>query len=164
VPTAGNQKDTVYLSHFPVQVLSAEQLYDSLTAVLGPPPGRERGRQNVPPQLRGQNNPKALFVFFFQGDEVFDPTKYEAGIPQVLRLMNGPRFQAGLNRKAAEGRGKLKPEEVVEHLYLSTLSRRPTPAENARLMKYVASERDQTAAYGDVLWAILNSSEFTMNH
>ena len=56
-------------------------------------------------------------------------------------------------------------EEVIEILYLRTLSRRPTPAELSRLTAYVGKfERDPRKAYSDVLWALLNSSEFSTNH
>jgi hypothetical protein len=48
---------------------------------------------------------------------------------------------------------------------LATLSRRPTPAESARLEKYFqANNSDPAKAYDDILWVLLNSSEFTLNH
>ena len=60
-------------------------------------------------------------------------------------------------------RSNKTPEEVIEHLYLATLSRRPKPPELDKLLAYVkkASEKD---AYADIAWALLNSSEFTLNH
>lgn len=165
VPSSGNEKDHVLLSHYPVKVLSAEQLFDSMMTVLGPPPGGN-GKPNKANAAKGMRGATAkdVFVAFFQGDEPFDATQYEAGIPQALRLMNGERIQQALARKATLTKGGLTHAGVVETLYLSTLSRKPTDAEYARLLKYIAGEKDPKAAYGDILWALMNSSEFTMNH
>jgi hypothetical protein len=55
-----------------------------------------------------------------------------------------------------------KPADVLEKLYLSALSRRPTKDEVVRLSAYVGKAANAQEAYGDILWAILNSSEFTM--
>jgi hypothetical protein len=45
-----------------------------------------------------------------------------------------------------------------------TLGRKPTAAESRKLTEYVAKATDAKGAYGDVLWALLNSSEFALNH
>jgi hypothetical protein len=55
----------------------------------------------------------------------------------------------------------------VEVLFLSTLSRMPTDEEHAKLVPYVESggaTKDRRKALGDVLWALLNSAEFVLNH
>jgi len=44
------------------------------------------------------------------------------------------------------------------------LSRRPTPQELEALVGHVRNAADPAAAYGDVLWAILNMTEFIVNH
>jgi len=120
-----------------VKVMTPEQLYDSLEAVLGRADRPAQARRG--PQQRGPAiTPRAQFVNFFLVEEGSDPTEYQAGIPQVLRLMNSARTNAGgaLLREAMKpGR---PPAEVIEHLYLATLSRRPTADETRRL----------TASYG----------------
>jgi hypothetical protein len=55
----------------------------------------------------------------------------------------------------------------VEVLYLATLSRRPRPEEWELLVSYVpadASGAELKESLSDLLWALLNSAEFTMNH
>ena len=55
----------------------------------------------------------------------------------------------------------------VETLYLATLSRQPRPAERDRFVKYIdggGPEKDKKKALADVFWALLNSSEFILNH
>ena len=57
------------------------------------------------------------------------------------------------------------PTVNLEKLFLATLSRRPTAAECRRLTEYVeANGENPSGAYGDVLWALLNCSEFSLNH
>jgi hypothetical protein len=58
-------------------------------------------------------------------------------------------------------------EKKIESLYLTTLSRKPTEKELAKLTKYVdegGPTKDSRKALGDVFWALLNSSEFILNH
>jgi hypothetical protein len=56
------------------------------------------------------------------------------------------------------------PARVIEQLYLATVSRRPTAREAERVLAFVGKTRNRTTAYSDVLWALLNSSEFVLNH
>jgi hypothetical protein len=55
----------------------------------------------------------------------------------------------------------VRPAEAIERIYLAALSRRPTAAELKDLTEYVDRVGAPTA-YGDILWAVLNSSEFTL--
>jgi hypothetical protein len=150
-----------------VKVLTPEQLYDSLTQVLGAPTGRPQQGRRAPAAngLRPAAGPRAAFVAFFGvEDGNTDPTEYQAGIPQALRLMNSPQLNnaATLNPLL---RANKTPAQVVEHLYVATLARHPTPQERGRCVAYVNKYRGEPRqAYADVLWALLNSSEFTLNH
>ncbi|HVL14338.1 MAG TPA: hypothetical protein VM529_17330, partial [Gemmata sp.] len=54
------------------------------------------------------------------------------------------------------------PAEAIERIYLAALSRRPTPDEMTILTEYVAKAGSANTAYSDILWAALNSSEFTL--
>ena len=52
------------------------------------------------------------------------------------------------------------PQTVVEGLFLSVLSRRPTAAEVEKLTAYVERQSDKKKGYAGVLWVLLNSAEF----
>ena len=110
----------------------------------------------------GPTTQRDVFVAFFSAEET-NRTEYQAGIPQALQLMNSAQFNARLQRHPAIRKGGT-PEETIGQLYLSTLSRRPTEAEQERLARHVEDSKDPKAAYGDILWALINSSEFTLNH
>ncbi|QDU24324.1 DUF1549 and DUF1553 domain-containing protein [Urbifossiella limnaea] len=163
-PAAGNDKDEALFSHQAVKVMSPEQLFDSLAQATGLSQ-QVAARQAKNPMAKGQpSGPRDQFVnFFLAGADAFTPTEYEAGIPQALRLMNS-RQLAG-NPQAVrlyQTNAKDEPRAVLEKMFLATLARRPTPAEVTRLTNYVQGAGTQAEGYGDVLWAILNSSEFTM--
>jgi hypothetical protein len=60
-----------------------------------------------------------------------------------------------------------KTADRVEALFLAALTRPPTEAESDRFVNYVDSggaRGDWKLALGDVLWVLLNSSEFVYNH
>lgn len=156
----GNEIDTELYSHAFMRVLSAEQMYDSLEVVLGrerAAPDRKRPQQ----QVRNAGTPRQAFVKFFRTVENPDPLDYQAGIPQALRLMNSP--QANGAAVVAEMQ-TATPEEAVQKLYLTVLSRPATQAEVERMTQFAAQQATPRAAYGDMLWALVNSSEFALNH
>ncbi|HEY7311490.1 MAG TPA: DUF1549 and DUF1553 domain-containing protein [Gemmataceae bacterium] len=165
-PTGGNEEAGPELfARMAVKVVTPEQLFDSLTLVLGDP-GRVNvpRRQNAAAARRLNITPRTQFVNFFKGDENADPTEYQAGIPQVLRLMNSPQLNNASMLNPILKAGKTPPQ-VVEQLYLSTLSRLPTRHELDRTLSLVRKHQDEPRqAYGDILWVLLNSSEFTLNH
>jgi hypothetical protein len=55
-------------------------------------------------------------------------------------------------------------EERLETLFLAALSRRPVESERAAMLEYVRRSESASAALADVFWALLNSSEFVLNH
>jgi hypothetical protein len=167
-PSGGNKDAGPELfSRMAVKVFTPEQLFDSLEQVLGAPqqPVRPGPRQGAAAAARFRNiTPRTLFVNFFKGDDNADPTEYQSGIPQVLRMMNAPRLNNAAMLTPILRAGK-PPVQVVEHLYLATLSRRPNGHELNRTLALVRKHADQPRqAYADILWALLNSSEFTLNH
>lgn len=141
-----------------IKVLSPEQLYDSLVIILGPPT-KVSG-------IDTRFGPRHEFCQFFAADGDSDPTRYERGIPHALRLMNSPQF-AGRNLAAlvsrAEGEGR-SAEEAVEQLFLTILSRRPTAPELALLRDQLRDGESLHAAFEELGWALLMSSEFSLNH
>jgi hypothetical protein len=55
----------------------------------------------------------------------------------------------------------------LDYLFLATLARKMRPEEESRLVRYVEKggpSGDKKKALADVFWALLNSSEFILNH
>jgi hypothetical protein len=161
-PFNGNHTDDQFFSHMTVKMLSPEQLYDSLATLTNAPRAatvRAKGEANP---KRSPVGPRDQFVqFFLAGAESSNATEYEAGIPQALRLMNSRVINnPNLIRQFASGNDEHK--VVFERIYLAALSRKPTEAELGRLADYLAKASSKAEAYADILWVVLNSSEFAM--
>jgi hypothetical protein len=144
-----------------IKPLTPEQTFDVLTQLMG-------NVNNQGARLRGMNGrfaqtPRSAFVAFFGIEDGADPTEYQAGIPQVLRLMNAPVF----NRPALLVpivRSDKNRQEKIEQLYLTVLSRRPTYEDRKLVAGYLQKNNDDLrTAWAGVLWALLNSSEFALN-
>ena len=57
-----------------------------------------------------------------------------------------------------------KPLEVVEELYLTVLSRYPTPDELQRLTEFAGGKAARRDQWIDIIWALINSPEFLFRH
>jgi hypothetical protein len=92
----------------------------------------------------------------------------DAGLAHALQLINGSTIKAKLARP--DNRiGKLlaaerTDSELVDEIYLATLSRLPTAAERSTALTHVARSGNRRRAWEDVQWALLNSKEFLFRH
>ena len=93
-------------------------------------------------------------------------------LAQALHLMNGNSVR---DKVEAEGNilGKLLAQgmddrQIVERVYEAAYARFPTRAELDRFAGFVAGERSagrsRRRALDNVLWAVVNSKEFQLNH
>ena len=93
--------------------------------------------------------------------------KMEPNLSQALHLINGDtvnqKIQQGKLVETRLGEGKT-PQEIIEELYIRSLSRRPTDKEMAGLSELLGSGQDQKQVLEDIFWALLNSREFLFNH
>jgi hypothetical protein len=149
-PLPGNEGDASAFSHMAVKVLTPEAFFDSTTIVL-------RGATD-------KQDTRDQFVRTFRFDEETDATEYAQGIPQALRLMNGPMLNRGAPVVEQLARSGTSRTEAITTLYLTVLSRRPTAEEVELISGYLSRRKDDREGYRGVLWILLNSSEFALNH
>jgi hypothetical protein len=158
----GNNADAAPETYARMQIktLTPEQMYDSLMEIVVP-------NDRAGPKARAQKargvGPREQFVNFFSAEDGADPTEYQTGIPQVLQLMNSPRLN-NASPLAKIIRSSKNEDEIVEQLYLTVLSRRPTERDKAIVKRFLAKNKDnRREGYTGLLWALLNSSEFALN-
>jgi hypothetical protein len=165
-----SQADLRAFARMAVRGMTSEQVFDSIALATG-----FRENQNSssggPDALGNPTTTRGDFLNRFAGQE--RATERQTSILQALALMNG-RFVAdatSLDRSSTLAAVADAPfmtfEQKIETLYLATLSRLPRPEETQRLGAYVSAggpRGEARAALGDVLWALLNSSEFILNH
>lgn len=158
-PASGNESDALLYSHMTIKLLSPEQLYDSLAVVL--PTTRERKRP------AGNVDPREEFVQFFRAEGDSNSSAYNRGIPQLLRLMNSPEWLSPRSERATVRQiiGSVPDDAAIDALVLHMLARKPADDERKILNDFVSQHpASREEAYAEVLWCLLNSSEFTLNH
>ncbi|TWT74750.1 DUF1549 and DUF1553 domain-containing protein [Allorhodopirellula solitaria] len=93
----------------------------------------------------------------------------EPSMVQVLHLSNGDT----LNTKLADSEGVIarmvdadaSDAAIIDHLFLSGLSRHPTDEERDRLQSVIEEYgEDRLTALQDVAWSVVTSTEFVFNH
>jgi hypothetical protein len=57
-----------------------------------------------------------------------------------------------------------KPNEIVDDLFIRALSRKPSDVESRKMLALVSANPGEKNGYDDVLWALVNSTEFEFNH
>lgn len=82
---------------------------------------------------------------------------------QRLHLLNSTHIQRKLTRGPALA-ALLRRKQPVDELYLTFLSRPPTPAERDAVARYLRDHAQARRASLDVAWALLNSDEFLLRH
>src|SRR5439155_13147811 len=70
-----------------VRVLMPEQLFDSLTTILGTSNAKVETKDKI--AKKGPQTPRDNFINFFRVEDA-NPLEYQNGIPQALRMMNSP--------------------------------------------------------------------------
>lgn len=140
-----------YWAAYPLKPLDVEELFDAVVQATDGRSVLDKATKNNFALIRGA----FLQQLVSQGavDEASEVQELEETIPRSLMLMNGAlvcgstRFASGLGlaTAAADARDDV---EIVERLYLKTLSRRPTEAERVAWAKFLSAERRTAHAPG----------------
>jgi hypothetical protein len=174
-PEGGNLDDRGNFARAVPRMPMAEVLVDMLNAALGVPgdfgpdaPPGARAIEVAANEVRSPDLERAFRVFgrprrtsSCDCERPRDPA-----LPQALFLM----ADSALMDRLARGRlrGLLESDrcdaEIVDELYLATLSRSPTADERDRILDHLRGKADRKAAMTDVLWALINTREFILNH
>ncbi len=151
-----------------VRGLTGEQLYDSVATATG---YRDPNRQ-INPFVIGGNSPRGEFLEKFKAGAE-NPSDRQTSIVQALTLMNGQLTTEATSINRSETLSAVLDfplfgtAERIEAIYLAALTRVPTAKELERFVKYVddgGPRKSSREALADVFWALLNSSEFIVNH
>jgi hypothetical protein len=166
--THKSQDDPRQFARMPLRGLSAEQLFDSIAQATG-----YREQVNSERPFFGNQGLRGRFLTQFANSSD-KPTEVQTSILQALSMMNGQvtDLRRSESLEALLDAPFMDTAERIEILYLATLSRKPTPRELSRMVRYVedgGSAELQTAttkaqALADVFWTLLNSGEFFLNH
>lgn len=167
-----NENDLTNFSHAQPRRLRAEVLLDCISQVTNAPNkfrGLPLGARAV--QIADGNTTNYFLTTFGRAkrDTVCScEVRMEPSLSQALHLLNGDT----VNSKIVQGKfvdsrikaGK-KPLEIVDEMYISCLTRKPTDKEYSTLVQVLdENKKDEQNALNDIFWSLLNSREFIFNH
>jgi Protein of unknown function (DUF1549)/Protein of unknown function (DUF1553) len=163
-----NRDDDSQFSHQRLRRLRADVMLDSLaeiTETLSDFNEMPRGLRAV--QLYEGGNRANYFLKTFGAaarDSVnASETRLEPTLAQALHMVNGNTIEQKLARSPVIPEmlksGK-KPAEIIDELFIRALGRRASEVEMKKMMALGGDKQ----AYDDVLWALVNSTEFEFNH
>lgn len=147
--------------------LRADQLYDAVCQALNVTalPLPFTGGRQAPGSRRGDQGRRQFSNTF--GFDPSTPREDLTGtIPEALFMMNSPQLHAFIRAENPNSIIRrisdqvLTDEDVVSELYLCTLGREPKPTERKICMQAIASAPSRKEGLEDILWALLNSTEF----
>ena len=136
---------------------------------LGKAPGQKGGRM-----MKGEGVQRmimaltAQFRQTFEDDEGSEAVEFAGTIPSALMMMNHQLLNGGMTAGRMNGFGEMlakhpSPDAKVRAIFLSCLSRTPTASESSRWMTHVTKAQGVTG-YEDLMWTLVNTSEFLFNH
>jgi hypothetical protein len=181
----GNPEDEKYFSHALVRRkrLTAELLLDAVCAATGAP----ETFTGMPEGTRAMQLPDGQVIYtggrYASWDrhpflKAFGQPAREAAceceregdlnLARALEMKNGD-FLLGKLRTAENRIGRLlankTPDaEILNELFLATLSRPPLVDEAQTALDHVAGTADKRAAWENIQWALLNTNEFLFRH
>lgn len=164
--------DGEFASHCRPRPMPAEVVLDAVCEATGVPEAFDK----MPLGTRAISLPDPAVLSYFL-DSFGRPKRLTAcecersgrpDLTQVLHLMNGDTLHKKVS--AEQGRvskllaAKRTDDDIIDELYMATLARRPTAAERAAILPKVTAAPSRREGYEDLLWALLNTAEFVLNH
>jgi hypothetical protein len=153
------------------QPLRSDQLFNALLTAAEADESEQTVTRRNRPQMMAPYGPMATVRQQFAVAFGYDPSDpretVTSSIPQALAMMNGVRVNLAIRAFGEDTvLGRLISEidddgAMIDELYLRTLSREPTDDEREVALDFCRSVKNRSAAFEDLFWALLNSSEFS---
>ncbi len=180
-PARGADGDRANYAYFHYRRLPAEVLLDALNQATGTAENMEMEYYYWPKAMKAVEmpyTPRNAFVTFLTSN--FGKPKRNAAVQcdcerggdasvlQVLSLANHPRVRA----KIADDKGQVarvaremsNDKDRVEELYLLALGRLPNEAESGACLRYLKESPSTAKGLQGILWGLLNTREFLLQH
>jgi hypothetical protein len=162
---AGGAAATAAFARAPVRRLTPEQLFRSLLVATGASQVERAGGEDIQKRID-----RALkeYLFVFGDDEMAVVDTFNGNVPQALLLWNGEITNLGARARpggtlASVLRASADPAARLRAVFLTAYARPPTPEESARLLPALGAGADR-AAWEDLFFALLTSTEMLTNH
>jgi hypothetical protein len=148
--------------------LRAEQVFEAMQKALG----FDENNKSIPapapgsgPAVQRHTGLRHMVYQAFKENPSTPADEIQGTIPQALLMMNSALVHAYTRAQGKTlladllGEGK-SDEQIVSALYEKVLARKPTTEEQSTCARYIAKVGERKEALEDVLWALVNSTEF----
>ena len=171
-PNDTNKGDRINFSHALPKPLDAAVLLDAISHVTGVPEEYINGKQGFPSGTRAitllPGTPSSFMKLFERNERKALPEgKPEPALSQALHVLTGKTFNEKLTKQGGWLDQILQSDatnkEIIEELYLGSLSRFPSRGELIRLEEMV-QKRPRKEALESLTWAIISSRQFLHNN
>ena len=156
------QLSTPFAAQSPTR-LRGDQIFTAITQVFGVDDlqASRSGDRRFP----GSRSARGQFSNLFTFDPSISQEEITGDVPQALFMMNSTAINGllGTNRNTKLAQiAKDYPDnkDAIQELYLLTLSREPSKSEMKICLDYFQETSNRTEALEDLMWSLLNSSEF----
>ncbi len=153
-----------FFSRMLLKSMTPEQLVDSIFTATN------AEKTSASPEEKRKMYEQWLRTFVVNfGDDEGNEATFNGTVVQALMMMNGPLLNDAIKPKPggslqALAKYNTNPKRA-EFLFLCALTRTPNARELAETNKILAyPHTDPAAPWQDILWALLNSNEFILNH
>jgi hypothetical protein len=164
------QDHTRFAGSYP-QRMRGEELWDSLTVAVGPFAQKTPLPEGLRQVLDRIRDPDFFTVFkrLFDYDPTTGASDVEPCVSQTLMLLNNPAINGQIKATGDTPLARIvhqypQLDDAVNQVYLQVLSRAPSAEERAMCGDYVAQAGSRDEALEDLMWALVNSTEFRLKH
>lgn len=164
--TDSNKDDSRNYSRFSLRVIPADVLVDAISCTIGD--GTARAVEE-PKFFSTNEDVQAYFGVFSRPERKLTCDCERSGEPtlrQSMLLLSDSRLCDRIaDMTAALTRNTESPiEEIVDDLFLRSLSRWPTKDEKNAALQHIFDSKNHEQALADVLWSLMNTREFVTVH
>lgn len=148
--------------------LRAEQVFEALQMTLGFSENDTSVSSAAPssaPALQRHTGLRNMIYQAFKENPSSPAQEVQGTIPQALLMMNSELVQKYTSAKgktilAELFERKLPDDQMIVALYERVLARKPSFEEQKTCSRYLANIENREEAYEDLLWSLVNSTEF----
>ncbi len=162
-----NKPETdIFFSRMLLKTMSPEQMFESLWVAT-----RGSTTLNLDKDKEKRKNDWTRRLVTNFGDDEGNEVTFNGTVVQALLMINGKEINEEIKsaggtiaQSMTKNKGNYNP--VISDIFMTALSRPATDNEKARVNKIAnkyGGKFDQSF-FGDVMWALLNSNEFILNH
>jgi len=166
--SAGGELPSVSFAAAEPTRLRSDQIYNSFIEVLGAGDltRQYRGQFRNNRQVSGRQDPaRTAFSLLFNYDASTPQADIIGNVPQALFMMNSPQLEQFIRANGSTRLSRLlsthtDDDDALSELYLLVLTREPSDRERTIAQKYIATSETRSTAYEDLMWSLMNSTEF----